>query len=168
MHQHATKQGVIIMRKLPAALATLGLASLAAIVPATSAQASTACDNAWARASSGSFYAYDYTNCSSSLGSTESWDSNWGNSSGPFQGTDNNRASSVLHKGTSGKAVAVYNSTQTPDPDATWTGGHTCISKAEYYVDDLSRNTFTGGVNVNNAISAHKWVWNSACGKFMS
>ncbi|MFE5601381.1 hypothetical protein ACFQ8O_19600 [Streptomyces coelicoflavus] len=151
------------MRKILAAAATLGLAGLGAIVPATGAQASTACDNAWHNARSGYFYAYSGYNCSGYIGSTGSWDSDYGNSSGPFQGGDTNTASSILHKGTSGMAVQVFNGT-----GQDWGGGHTCIKKSEYYMSSLSGHTFTSGAGVNNGISSHRWVWNSSCGKFLN
>ncbi|KAF2778053.1 hypothetical protein ACFWQ6_27900 [Streptomyces coelicoflavus] len=151
------------MRKILAAAATLGLAGLGAIVPATGAQAATACDTAWHNARSGYFYAYSGYNCSGYIGSTDSWDSDYGNSSGPFQGGDTNTASSILHKGTSGMAVQVFNGT-----GQDWGGGHTCIKKSEYYMSSLAGHTFTSGAGVNNGISSHRWVWNSSCGKFLN
>ncbi|MET8828387.1 hypothetical protein ABZX40_21895 [Streptomyces sp. NPDC004610] len=151
------------MRKILATTATLGLTALGVILPASGAQASAACDTAWNSAVSGRFYAYDHTQCSGFMGSTESWDSDWGNSSGPFQGDDTNKASSILHKGTSGLAVQVFNGT-----GQDWAGGHTCLAKSEYYMSSLSGHTFTSGEPVNNGISSHRWVANGSCGKFLN
>lgn len=147
------------MRKILAAAATLGLAGLGVLVPVSSAQASVACDNAWNSATSGYFYAYDYDSCDTSLGREDGNDSNWADSADGFQGGDNDDAQSVLHKGTSGMHVKLYR-------HAGYTGGHTCIAKAEYYMDDLSGFTFTDGSSVNVNISSHEWVW-SGCGKFL-
>jgi hypothetical protein len=147
------------MRKILAAAATLGLASLGAIVPATSAHASAACDTAWRNASSGYFYAYDYDNCSGTLGADDGDDSNWADGAGAFRGSDNDAVQSLLHKGTSGMHVKLYR-------HAGYGGGHTCIAKAEYYMSDLSGFTFTDGSPVNVNISSHQWVW-SGCGKFL-
>ncbi|GHJ41600.1 hypothetical protein [Streptomyces sp. TS71-3] len=146
------------MRKLSAVVAALALAGLGAVVPAGTAQASTACDNAWAGATSGDFYAYSNANCSGFLGKAAGDDSNWGDGSGSFQGSDTNSASSVLTRGTSGLAVAVYNGTGTD-----WGGGYTCLRKSEYYASNLSDNKFTSGAGVDNAISSHRWASESAC-----
>ncbi|WP_405589820.1 hypothetical protein [Streptomyces sp. NBC_01190] len=152
------------MRKPFVILATVALTGLGALLPATSAHASTACDNAWAGATSGYFYAYSNANCSGYLGKAEGDDSNWGDSSASFQGSDTNSASSVLTRGTSGEAVALYNGTGTD-----WGGGYTCLRKNEYYASNLSDNTFTSGAGVDNAISSHRWVSESACyGHFLT
>ncbi|WP_217249212.1 hypothetical protein [Streptomyces sp. AC602_WCS936] len=148
------------MRKLFAAAATLGLAGLGVLVPASGAQASTACDNAWNSASSGYFYAYNYDNCGGYLGKDADNDANWSDGSGSFRGGDNDETQSLLHKGTSGMAVKVYQ-------HANYRGGHTCIAKSEYYMDDLSGFTYTNGVSANESISSHKWVWHGDCGKFL-
>ncbi|GAA3771031.1 hypothetical protein ACFS5L_12615 [Streptomyces phyllanthi] len=149
------------MRKILAAAATLGLAGLGVIVPATAAQASAACDTAWRNAASGYFYAYDYDSCSGTLGLDDDNDANWSDTSGSFQSGDNDDAQSILHKGTSGMAVKVYR-------HASYGGGHTCLKKSEYYMDDLTGHTYTDGSGVNVSISSHKWVWESDCGKFLN
>ncbi|KOG31372.1 hypothetical protein [Streptomyces resistomycificus] len=150
------------MRKTLAAAATLGLAGLAVIVPTSGAQAATPCDNAWNSATNGYFYAYANDNCSGYLGSAEGADSNWGNSQGSFQGGDTNNAESILHKGTSGLAVQVFNGT-----GEDWAGGHTCIKKSEYYMSSLNGFSFTSGYDVDNEISSHRWVAEGSCGKFL-
>lgn len=148
------------MRRIIATAATLGLAGLAVIVPATAAQANAACDAAYGEADSGYFYAYDYDNCDGQLGRDIDNDSNWADSSGAFQGGDNDDAQSILNKGTSGMAVKVYR-------HAGYSGGHTCLAKNEYYMSDLSGHTYTDGSSVNASISSHQWVWHGACGKFL-
>ncbi|MFD8377523.1 hypothetical protein ACFV2X_02895 [Streptomyces sp. NPDC059679] len=157
------------MRRITATLATLALAGLGATVPASGAQAASAhCDEKWNNTRSGLVVAYGGANCYGDvLGWTESWDSDWGNSSGPFEHGDTNEATSVLHKGTSGYAVQFFN-----DTGQDWTGGHSCLKKSEKYASDLSDNYFTvsnGAVRgVNNAISSHRWVPENKCDKFMT
>lgn len=156
------------MRKIPAAFAAFTLAALGMAVPATaahaSAQSDATCQGAWGGATPGYFYAYNDYNCVGFLGKSDGWDSNWGNDQGPFQGGDTNKASSVLNKGTSGMAVAVYNGTGTD-----WGGGYSCLARSEYYASNLSDNYFSSGAGVNNGISSHQWVWNSSCyGHFLT
>lgn len=146
------------MRRILAAAATLGLAGLGAIVPAAGAQASEACDNAWAATPSGSLRAYRDIHCSVILGTDDGSDSNWADSSGAFQGTDNDAASSLVHKGTSGMHLRFF-------VNAGETGGYTCLAKAEYYMDSVVGYTFSSGVAVNDNISAHDWVW--SCDRFL-
>lgn len=156
------------MRKIPAVLTTLALAALGAGVPATAAHATAqpaaTCNGAWSGATPGYFYAYNSVNCAGFLGKAAGDDSNWGNSAGSFQGGDTNKASSVLNKGTSGMAVAVYNGTGTD-----WGGGYSCLARSEYYASNLGDNYFTSGSGVNNGISSHRWAWNSECyGHFLT
>ncbi|NBM15723.1 hypothetical protein [Streptomyces sp. GC420] len=157
------------MRKTFAVLAALALAGLGAAVPAAAAQAAPAgaladCGDAWPNATSGYFYAYSGTYCSGYLGKAAGNDSDWGDSSGSFQGSDTNSASSVLNKGTSGMAVAVYNGTGTD-----WGGGYACLARSEYYASNLSDDSFSSGAGVNNGISSHRWAWNSECyGHFLT
>ncbi|GAA1422997.1 hypothetical protein GCM10009601_25350 [Streptomyces thermospinosisporus] len=150
------------MRKISAVLTALGIASLSLAVPAATAHAAAqpvhTCKDAWYGATSGYFYAYDGINCVGFLGKASGNDSNWGNGSGPFQGGDTNKASSVLNKGTSGMAVAVYNGTGTD-----WGGGYSCLARSEYYASNLSDDKFSSGAGVNNGISSHRWAWNSEC-----
>jgi hypothetical protein len=152
------------MRKISVLFATLGLVIAGTLFPVASAQAASAnCDAQWRSATSGHFYAYDFSHCSTKLGSSSGNDSNWGDSSGGFRTSDTNKASSILHKGTSGLAVRVYNGTG-------YTGQASCIKKSEYYVSNLADDYLTGGgpgsgrVTAYNTISSHKWVRDSACG----
>jgi hypothetical protein len=152
------------MRKISVLLATLGLVIVGALFPVASAQAASAnCDAQWRSASSGHFYAYDLINCVTKLGNTSGFDSDWGNSSGPFQSGDTNDAASILHKGTSGLAVKVYDRTG-------YTGSAACIKKSEFYASNLIDNYLTGGgpgtgrVTAYDTISSHQWVQESACG----
>ncbi|GAA2114004.1 peptidase inhibitor family I36 protein [Streptomyces synnematoformans] len=149
------------MRRILAAAATLGLASLAALVPASGAQAASAnCESAWKSTPAGHFRAYDNSDCTGLLGSDAGNDSNWADSTGRFQGTANDKATSVVHKGTSGIAVKVY---QHPH----YSGGHTCLAKSGSYSETLSGHYYTNGVSVNNSISSHEWVWHGNCDKFL-
>ncbi|MEV7889910.1 hypothetical protein ACWD3I_47110 [Streptomyces sp. NPDC002817] len=152
------------MRKILATAATLGLAGLGVIVPANGAQAASAhCDELYNLFPYQYFYAFADTDCYDSLGSAEGDDSNWGNAFGPFKWGDTNEAESIIHKGTSGRAVKVFNGAGTD-----WGGGYNCIKMTEYYVSDLRRNDFTSGYAVEDAISSHKWVWEAECnGNFM-
>ncbi|MFC8799074.1 hypothetical protein ACFT2C_15165 [Promicromonospora sp. NPDC057138] len=147
------------MRKISVLLATLGLVLAGALFP-MSAQASTACDTAWHNATSGNFYAFDFMNCSGKLGSTTGNDSSWSDSSGGFQGSDGNKAHSLLHKGTSGMAVKVYSG-------VSYQGNWSCIKKSEFYVSQLYGDYLTGGsgsYQAWNSISSHKWVREADCG----
>jgi hypothetical protein len=147
------------MRKIMATVATLGLAALGAVVPATNAQASTACNNAYNAIPAGTFVAYNGANCGTTrLGATTSWDSDWGNSSGPFQGWDTNTAESLAYKASDTRRVQLFNGTGTD-----WAGGHTCIGPNEYYMDTLEQQYFTSGIEVENEISSHRFIW-SGCG----
>lgn len=152
------------MRKTSVLLATLGLAVAGALLPITSAQASAACDTAWNNATSGRFGAFENTNCAGILGSDADDDSNWADSVGSFQGSDNDKASSLLHKGTSGLAVKVYS-------DANYRGNYGCVSKGEKYVSTLHDNYLNGGdayYRAWDSISSHKWVTEWDCnGAFM-
>lgn len=159
------------MRKLGIAVTVMGLTALGLAVPATAAQATgtgalgAVCDSKWP-GRDGYVRAWDGKDCSGTyLGGTESWDSDWGNSSGPFQGSDANRASSVMNSGFTGgrDVVAFYRLTGFDAP-----GGYNCLKAQELYVDDLSRNTYTNGQNMNNSISSHQWVNANACSRFMS
>jgi hypothetical protein len=151
------------MRKISVLLATLGLVIAGALFPVASAQAASAnCDEEWRGATFGHFYAYEIFHCTIKLGSSAGDDANWGNSSGGFQGGDTNEAGSLLHKGTSGLAVKVYNGTS-------HTGAYSCVKKSEYYVSVLHDDYLTGGVHpsdrvsANDTISSHEWVRESAC-----
>ncbi|MGX1908587.1 hypothetical protein ACWIID_06980 [Streptomyces phaeochromogenes] len=155
------------MRKLSSALAVLSLAALGAIVPATTAQAAPGCADNHDSATSGNMYAYWNQFCEGHIGNTPNEDSDWGNSSGPFQGSDDNRATSLLHNGTSGLAVAFYRL-------AGYSGGHICLTKDEKYASTLVDNNdpypndrFSNGDPVDNRISSHRWVNENSCSKFM-
>ncbi|MET9831234.1 hypothetical protein ABZ078_18475 [Streptomyces sp. NPDC006385] len=160
------------MRRTVAAFTTLGLAVLGLTATATSAHAGAVCDSKWP-GRDGMVRAWQLADCSGTyLGGTESYDSDWGNSSGPFQGTDENRATSVMNSGTYGgnDVVAFYRLTGYQHKE-----GYGCLKPGELYVDDLSRNKFTAAsngtrYNMDNRISSHQWVTASACraGSFIS
>ncbi|MFI6874957.1 hypothetical protein ACIBL6_16135 [Streptomyces sp. NPDC050400] len=146
------------MRRLPAMLAALALASLGVLVPATSAQADNwACNDNYEAAMYGYMYAYDDMEChGGALGYTSSWDSDWGNSNGPFRGADTNNASSILNKGSI--PVQFFNGT-----GQDWAGGYACLSPNELYASNLSDNYFTSGAKLNYGISSHRWVSKDRC-----
>ncbi|MFC9270673.1 hypothetical protein ACFTXJ_23205 [Streptomyces zhihengii] len=150
------------MRKTLATAATLALAGLGVVLPAGGAQASDTCNRAYQTALGGYFYAYSGDHCTGELGRTTSWDSDWGNSSGPFRGGDTNNAQSILHKGTSGLAVQVINGT-----GQDWGGGYTCLTKGEKYMSDLGGFTFSSGEPVDNGISSHQWITEKSCGDWI-
>ncbi|MER5892510.1 hypothetical protein [Streptomyces sp. NPDC001876] len=145
------------MRKSFAVLTTLAVASLGALVPATSAQAAD-CSDAMAGALSGYMYAYDSTNCNGHLGHASGNDSNWGDSALSFQGGDTNKASSILNNGNNSE-VAFYNGTG-------GSGGHICLSRSEGWASNLSDDSFTTGVSANNTISSHAWSAASSCSRW--
>ncbi|MET7378425.1 hypothetical protein ABZT08_06300 [Streptomyces sp. NPDC005526] len=155
------------MRTWLAAPAAFGIALLGVLLPSGTAQASTACDNAWHSMPAGYMRAYENVGCGGTmLGQTAGDDSDWGNSQGAFQGSDTNRASSVLNAGTydtSYTAVEFLNGTGTD-----WGGGYTCLKRSEYYADNLTDNYFTSGYNVNDAISSHRWLPPSSCSTFLT
>ncbi|WP_216589996.1 hypothetical protein [Streptomyces brasiliscabiei] len=150
------------MRKILATAAALGLAGLGVLVPVGGAQAATPCDAVWSSAVPGYLHAYDGTDCATVLGRASGDDANWGDSSGPFQGGDTNRASSVLHKGASGLAVKILDGT-----GQDWDGGHVCLTGSQRYASDLSEHTFSDGTGADNAISSHTWVLAADCGTFL-
>ncbi|MCT9144674.1 hypothetical protein [Streptomyces violarus] len=161
------------MRKAVAAFATLGLAVLGLTATATSAHADAVCDSKFPSDRDGMVRAWQLADCSGTyLGGTESYDSDWGNSSGPFQGTDENRATSVMNSGKYGgeDVVAFYRLTGFQHKE-----GYGCLKPGELYVDNLSRNKFTTATdgtryNMDNRISSHQWVKASDCrsGSFIS
>ncbi|MFE7751992.1 peptidase inhibitor family I36 protein [Streptomyces sp. NPDC057428] len=145
------------MRKAFAALTTVAVASLGALVPATSAQAAD-CSDAMAGALSGYMYAYDSTNCIGHLGHASGDDSNWGDSALSFQGGDTNKASSILNNGNSYE-VKFYNGTG-------YSGGHICLSRSEGWASNLSDDKYNNGASANNSISSHAWASASNCSKW--
>ncbi|MDO0932591.1 hypothetical protein QQY66_13120 [Streptomyces sp. DG2A-72] len=148
------------MRKLPAALTVLGMAALGTVIPVSSAHAVESCADNYRNAASGYMYAYDYVDCVGPLGRDDANDSNWGDSSHQFRGSDTNKASSILNKGNH-QEVQFFNGTGTG-----WTGGHTCLARSEHYASDLTNNYFTSGYSANNSISSHRWVGASTCDRW--
>ncbi|GHH76467.1 hypothetical protein [Promicromonospora soli] len=149
------------MRKISVLLATLGLVATGALFP-MSVQASTACDNAWDAAKSGYFFAYDATNCGRTLGADVGNDVDWNDRTGAFQQGDGDKAESLLHKGTSGLAVQVFD-------HAHFGGNWSCIKKSEYYVSNLLDDRLEagpGGAPAANTISSHRWVNAKDCGVY--
>ncbi|MBM7437312.1 peptidase inhibitor family I36 protein [Streptomyces sp. HB132] len=145
------------MRKAFAVLTTVAVASLGALVPATSAQAAD-CSDAMAGALSGYMYAYDSTNCNGHLGHASGDDSNWGDSALSFRSGDDNKASSILNNGNNSE-VKFYGATG-------YGGGHICLSRSEGWASNLSDDRLSNGASANNNISSHAWANASACSKW--
>ncbi|MEV2253751.1 hypothetical protein AB0I94_24765 [Streptomyces sp. NPDC050147] len=163
------------MRKTLATAATLGLATLGMLVPAGAAQADASaaapaartCSDNYGDATIGYMYAYWNDQCEGYLGRSSGVDSDWGNSTGGFQGDDENRATSLLNKGSSGLAVAFYRLTG-------YSGGHICLTQQEKYAstlvdggDDYGFDRFSTGYVADNRISSHRWMDKDDCSKFM-
>ncbi|MFR9794379.1 hypothetical protein ACL02U_00470 [Streptomyces sp. MS06] len=151
------------MRKLTMTIAALGLAAAGTTVPAAAATAApdvaaaNHCNSVWP-GRNGQMYAWNSTYCYNLLGHTAGNDSNWGDNAGAFRGSDQDAASSVMNAGYVGNldVVAFYYYSG-------YSGGYGCLSPNEYFVDDLSRNTFTTGYNMNNNIRSHRWVNSTNC-----
>ncbi|MER5207117.1 hypothetical protein [Streptomyces sp. NPDC002825] len=153
------------MRRIGMSVAALGLAVAGLLAPATAAQASTSgtasnhCNDIWP-GRNGNVYAYDGTYCYTYLGSTPGDDLDWNAAGGGFE-NDGDKASSVMNAGyTGGEDIVKFYYL------ANRGGGFNCLSPYEYFVDDLSRNTFSNGANMNNNIRGHEWV--SSCTRWMS
>ncbi|WP_267242971.1 hypothetical protein [Streptomyces sp. PR69] len=160
------------MRKIRIAAAALALAGASSVIPISAAQASpsataaNACenirDNNWG---DGNFRAYRYTYCSGWMGTTPSWDSHWGNNSGPFRGNEDDAATSLVNTGADDPnglvAVRFWSKKD-------YKGGYLCIRQNDY-VDNLARDIngnvqrMTNGSKANNNITSHEWVTNGAC-----
>ncbi|WP_328491323.1 hypothetical protein OHS59_00170 [Streptomyces sp. NBC_00414] len=148
------------MRNLAAALTVMAMAAFGTALPVSTAHAAAAADcyDAWyGEPDAGYMYAYDSANCIGFLGKAKGSDSNWGDSSGSFQGGDTNKATSILNAGTD-LEVQFFNGT------STWTGGYICLARSEWFASNLSDDEFSSGVTVNNAISSHRWVTSPTCG----
>lgn len=145
------------MRKTATAFAVLGLALTGFVLPATGAQAAAepraTCSDNYRDAKFGYMYAYDGTYCRTYVGKSNTSDKNWG--------SDSNKASSLVYKGSSGSAMKVYDLVN-------YGGGWNCMPAGEHWVDKLSRNKFSNGNNVNNDISSSKKTTEAAChGRFL-
>ena len=161
------------MRKLAISAAVAGLAALGLAVPAAPAQAAPQgarafyCDAEWnSHGRDGNVRAWSSTDCTGTLlGVTPGNDLNWGDNEGAFQSFDLVHASSVMNSGYVGgrDVVAFYFLSG-------GSGSYACLSPYELYVDDLSRNTFTNNVVVEDNIGSHRWVYSSECapGSWMS
>ncbi|MFI6608037.1 hypothetical protein [Streptomyces sp. NPDC050507] len=97
--------------------------------------------------------------CNGYLGSTEGDDSNRDAAGGGFE-SDGDKASSFLDAGITGSygIVKFYCL-------ADYGGGYNCLDANEFFLGNLSRNTFSDGANMNNSIRSHKWV--ECCDRFM-
>ncbi|MER7056905.1 MULTISPECIES: hypothetical protein [unclassified Streptomyces] len=151
------------MRKLSAAAvgAVLVGISLVGPVPSASAAAAATCADNYDNALAGYMYAYNGAYCEGQLGRALGNDQNWGDSASSFQGSDNNRASSVLNMGrySEVKFFANPNTSSNFNP-------HICLTRTEGYASNLSDDYFMNERewgSANNNISAHIWVDRTAC-----
>ncbi|MFJ6382497.1 hypothetical protein ACIQI7_21145 [Kitasatospora sp. NPDC092039] len=119
---------------------------------------------------SGAVIAWEDTWCTGTrLGIAYGNDVNWSDGSGPFQGSDNDRASSVMNNGTwdaNGLVhVAFYRDAGGGDA---WRNGYACLKQGQY-VGNLAQRVFVGGGGgeVADAISSHQWVTFEACSSWM-
>jgi hypothetical protein len=158
------KRERIMRKKLTTAAVTLGLTALGLAIP-TTAQAADGCNAKWP-GRDGYVRAWDGYDCQGELlGASVGNDRSWGDVEGDFQDQDYNRASSVMNSGFIGgkDVVAFY-----------WifgmSGDYACLSPNEFFVDNLSRNKFTNGENMDNSVGSHRWVTASECaaGTWMS
>ncbi|BBC31604.1 uncharacterized protein SGFS_028980 [Streptomyces graminofaciens] len=149
------------MRKFTVTAALLGLTALGVVVPATTSQAADSavrgpgCDSKWG-ARNGNMYAWDFQDCQGDPIIVDAGNSdNWGNAS--------NRASSVMNRGFTGNNAIVKFYYLTGRG-----GGHTCLLPGELYADNLTDNTFTNNITVDNNIMSHQWVNRDACGTLLT
>jgi hypothetical protein len=160
------------MRKLGTAVAALALAVAGLAIPATTAQADDispqgpVCDDF--PSVSGYMYAWRDLDCRGELlGYTQGDDANWADGSGAFSGSDHDAASSVMNAGVPHylDVVAFYNNVGYDFR----VGGYGCLSRGEYYADDLRDNSYrrsdgsNTGVSLHDTISSHRWVNASGC-----
>ncbi|MFJ5264848.1 hypothetical protein ACIQAC_30745 [Streptomyces sp. NPDC088387] len=136
-------------------------AGLAGPVPSASAAAAATCADNFESAVAGYMYAYDGANCVGQLGRAFGNDQDWSDSASSFQGSDTNKASSVLNKGNHQevKFFASPNTGSTFNP-------HICLTRAEGFASNLSDDYFMKDSvygSANNSISAHIWVDRTAC-----
>lgn len=158
------------MRNTLVALAAVGAAGVVAAVPATAQAApsgeagtrSANCDSEYRGLAPGLMAAFAGTKCTSPLGIDRGEEWSWGDNRGQLRGSDNNRASSLVNKGTGTVSTVVFYK------NAGYSGGHICLTKGEKYADSLgSDDRFSTGGKANNAISSHAWTTPSRCSKFM-
>ncbi len=152
------------MRKLSSLATMATLVGLVVIGPAPGASAAAAaatCRDNYDGATAGWMYAYDKANCEGYLGGAQLDDNNWGNTLGGFQGSDDNKATSIINKGE-------YAQVKFRKYALSYDGfnPHICLTRAEGFASDLSddywEETKLAGT-VNNSISAHQWVERTAC-----
>ncbi|MGW0732766.1 hypothetical protein [Streptomyces sp. NPDC002851] len=143
----------------------LGLPAVAQAAPSGDSEARSAkCDRAYRDLAPGVMAAFHKSKCSVLLGVDRYDDSNWGDKKGRMQGRDNNRASSLINKGTGNVSTVKFHRLKG------YSGGVICLKQGEKYADYLGKDDkFDNGKRANNRISSHKWTAkNSECnGAFM-
>ncbi|GAA2333310.1 hypothetical protein OKJ48_23870 [Streptomyces kunmingensis] len=155
------------MRRLSAAAvgAVFVGISLAGPAPsASAAEAATCWDIFYKTARAGYMYAYNGANCQGQLGLALGNDQDWGDSASSFQGTDNNKASSILNKGNYSQVKFFAFPLSYPNFNP-----HICLSRAEGFASNLSDDDFMEDPifgTANNSISAHIWVDSTSCSAY--
>ena len=118
------------MRKTFAALTTVAVASLGALVPATSAQAADCSDAMQPARSPATCTRTTAPTATATSATRPATTLNWGDSALSFRSGDTNKASSILNNGNSYE-VKFYNGTGD-------SGGHICLSRSEGWASSLS------------------------------
>ncbi|NUP23004.1 MAG: hypothetical protein HOZ81_44490 [Streptomyces sp.] len=152
------------IRKSLTTLAAVGLIGTGFALPAVAQAApsgggearSANCNQEYRRLAPGLMAAFDGKNCTKPLGVDRGEEWSWGDRAGQLRGSDNNRASSLINKGTGSYSTVIFY-------DLTgYTGGRICLTKGEKYVDSLgSDDRFHNGRKANNAITSHAWTANN-------
>lgn len=152
-----------------AAVSVLGtgfaLPAVAQAAPSGDSEARSAnCNQEYRRLDPGLMAAFAGKNCTKPLGIDRGEEWSWGDRAGQLRSSDNDRASSLINKGTgSNDTVIFYDKTG-------YDGGRICLKRGEKYADHLgSDDRFHNGKKANNAITSHAWTGsNSKCrGAFM-
>ncbi|MDQ0605797.1 hypothetical protein QF037_010230 [Streptomyces canus] len=153
------------MRKLPSLAAIATLAGVAVIAPAPGASAAPSCHDNYRNAEAGYMYAYNDAYCEGLLGRAVGDDRDWGDSASSFQGSDDNRAGSILNKG----EYSVVKFMQFPRSFDGF-NPHICLTRSEGFASNLSDDYWMEDSShhgsVNNDISAHLWVGLDSCSAF--
>ncbi|MFD6274184.1 hypothetical protein ACFWFI_01080 [Streptomyces sp. NPDC060209] len=149
------------MHKFGSAAAVAALTGVAILGFGPSASASTpgTCWDNYENMVSGYMSAYSAINCDGLLGLAKGNDLNWGDSSGSFQSSDANVASSVINKGN-------YSEVKFYPGSGADSNFHICLTRAEGFASNLTDDYWLeerGFGSVNNSIGSHRWVDRTAC-----
>ncbi|MGP3776656.1 hypothetical protein ACTWJ8_38080 [Streptomyces sp. SDT5-1] len=149
------------LRKTLVALSAAGLLGTGLALPAAAHSASPTdvdsrsanCDREYRGLTPGLMAAFDGRNCTKPLGVDRGEEWSWADNRGQLRGSDNDRATSLINKGTGSYSTVVFYR------HSGYKGGHICLTKGEKYADRLAGDDrFSNGKKANNAISSHKWT----------